>query len=131
MLVGNETNVMRLVVGPVPRSRVFNPHEAGWTALREPSPDRFLVYALLLSVPILAPGLLLLPHLIWAMWFAPTALVAFAVSLLLIILIHEVVHGVCYPGGLRSPDVYLGVWPSRLTFYASYDGPLSRNRFWV
>jgi hypothetical protein len=108
---------------------MFDPRESGWTALREPTPDRFLVCAMLLSVPLLAPGLLLLPQLVQATWFAPAVLVAFVGSLLLMILIHEVMHALCYPGGLRSPHVCLGVWPSRMTFYASYDGPMSRDRF--
>jgi len=120
---------MKLVVGPVPGSRTFDPQEPGWAPLREPTPDRFLAYALLLSVPILAPGLLLLPRLVEATRFAPALLFEFVAALIAIIVIHEVVHALCYPGGLRSPRVCLGMWPSRLMFYASYEGPMPRDRF--
>jgi hypothetical protein len=50
----------------------------------------------------------------------------------LLIAIHELLHAVCYPGGLRTSQTTIGVWPARLLFYATYLGPMSRNRYlWV
>lgn len=127
--INTRGQVMRLIVGPVPKNSALLPEDAGWQRLREPSPDRFIVVATLLSVPIALPGLLMLPRLITRFDLGMGMLSAFAAGLILVILIHEVIHALCYPNGLLSPDTCLGFWPSHLTFYASCDAPMSRNRF--
>jgi hypothetical protein len=52
-----------------------------------------------------------------------------SISVLALIAVHELLHVSAFPkGGAR----FIGVWPSKLLFYAAYHGPLSRNRFlWV
>jgi hypothetical protein len=43
--------------------------------------------------------------------------------------VHELLHALCFPGGLKSPQTLIGVWPARLLFYAHYEGSMPRNRF--
>ena len=46
-----------------------------------------------------------------------------------LIIVHELVHTVVHPMKGNSPQSILGFWPSKILFYAHYDGELSRNRF--
>lgn len=43
--------------------------------------------------------------------------------------IHELLHAVVHPKFGASRNTIIGAWPSRMLFYAHYDGVLSRNRF--
>ena len=47
----------------------------------------------------------------------------------LLIFVHEVIHAVCYPGYGLGKETLIGCWPSRMLFYAYYNGPMSRDRF--
>jgi Putative zincin peptidase len=60
------------------------------------------------------------------------AVLAVALILLsfpLMIVVHELLHAVAQPRFGSSDATLIGVWPSRLLFYAHYSGPLSRDRF--
>ena len=43
--------------------------------------------------------------------------------------IHELLHAIIFPGGLQSPYTLIGLWPSKLIFYAHYEDEMNRNRF--
>ena len=52
------------------------------------------------------------------------------IALLLgMIVVHELIHAFVHPGFGKSVNSVLGIWPSRLLFYAHYHGELSRARF--
>jgi hypothetical protein len=57
------------------------------------------------------------------------SVVGVVVAIPLIIVLHELLHAICFLGGLWTTQSGIGVWPSRLLFYACYFGPMSRNRF--
>jgi hypothetical protein len=42
---------------------------------------------------------------------------------------HELLHIAAHPAAGRSSQSIVGFWPSRVLFYAHYDGELTRNRF--
>jgi hypothetical protein len=54
---------------------------------------------------------------------------AFLLSLAGIIVVHELIHAAVHPLQGRSAHSILGLWPSRILFYAAYTGELTRNRF--
>src|SRR5262249_44454838 len=138
---------MRLYWGAPPQDPVFHPARDGWIKLREPDP-------ILLQV-IAAPVAGLTAVLLLATWIAlawaqstrglipsteepgdpsqaitpELSVVGVVVAIPLIIVLHELLHAICFPGGLWTTQSGIGVWPSRLLFYACYLGPMSRNRF--
>jgi hypothetical protein len=119
---------MRLHVGAVPESEGFVPDES-WKPLREPGPVLMQCFALPLGIAASAVLVLL-----WIHWTPVTKTpVVFPILLAAVMLatfpIHEIIHAAAYPGAGKSPKTILGVWPSRMLFYAHYDGELSRNRF--
>ena len=59
----------------------------------------------------------------------PFSLLPTAVLLFALILLHEMLHAVVFPGFPRSRDCMIGLWPSRFLFYAHYEGELRRERF--
>ena len=72
------------------------------------------------------------------LWFRTTPLAeitgtlsipAFLLSFAGIIVVHELIHAAIHPMSGRSPHSILGLWPSRMLFYAAYTGELTRNRF--
>ena len=119
---------MRFHIGAFPEAPDFSP-DATWTPLREPTTWGMQLYAFplgaLACVVVSVLWIILTP--LKAVWFdSPgTALLAWGLS----IPIHELIHAAVQPCAGRSANSVLGVWPSRLVFYAHYLGELSRARF--
>lgn len=120
---------MRFQFGPVPSSPDFVPDEQ-WKSLREPSP--WLAQLLGLPVGIVAAGV------IGLLWFTVTPLgrisgepnpLLLLASLCGVAIVHELLHAAVTPAAGLSSRTIIGFWPSRLAFYAHYDGELSRTRF--
>lgn len=98
--------------------------------MREPSP--WLAQFLALPIGVIVASLVAF------LWFfitplravTPTASIAsFLITFVGIVVVHELIHAAVHPRAGRSPHSILGFWPSRVVFYAHYDGELSRNRF--
>jgi len=119
---------MRLILGPIPPSRVLSPQDEGWTPLREPSSRAFAVQALVLSLPFLVPAFLILPGLKGCLRTQPLTLLALVSFFALVTPMHEAIHALAYPGGLRSRHLIMGAWMRRGLCYVVYDSPVSRNR---
>jgi len=120
---------MRLHFGAIPSSPDFTP-DTLWKSLREPSP--WLAQLVALPIGIIAAVV------VAVLWFAITPLkdipptmplFAFLVSFAGIIVVHELIHVAVHPMSGRSQHSIVGFWPSRMLFYAHYDGELTRNRF--
>jgi hypothetical protein len=119
---------MQFHLGAVPDSPDFSPDDS-WKPLREPGPIRMQILAFPLGVATCAA--------VAALWFylTPVTSAPFAPPTLLLgailvsIPVHELIHASVHPQFGRSHSSVLGLWPSRLLFYAHYSGELSRNRF--
>jgi hypothetical protein len=118
---------MRLRIGPLPLNPEFRPEQDGWNPLKEPGP----LVLQLLAVPI---GVLTAGALIAGWWLAVGEKVVelsplpIWFALFGVIPVHELLHASAQPGyGLR-PTSILGLWPSKLTFYAHYLDPMPRDR---
>jgi hypothetical protein len=119
---------MRLHWGAVPDSPDFTPLEP-WRPLREPS--LWLSQAIALPFGVAAAvGVVYL-------WLAMTPLqdvgwrwspLYFLPLLAGLVVTHELLHAAAHPFAGRSANSILGVWPSRILFYAYYDGELTRER---
>ena len=135
---------MRLVYGEPPRSEGFHPETEGWTPLREPSARMLGLMGGLLGLP-LAAGIgwlwLHMPvdlgihfdlrplarhgRLVFTVVVALVPLLAFA----LLILLHEISHALGCPRLGFTRDTIIGVWPSRLLFYAGHVRAMGRIRY--
>ena len=122
---------MRLVLGPIPPSRVLSPQNEGWTPLREPTSRVFVIQVLLLSLPFLVAAFAILPGLKGHVRTQPLVLSALVSCFVLMIPVHEAIHALMYPGGLRSKNLVMGAWMRRGLFYVIYDSPVSRNRMLI
>jgi hypothetical protein len=121
---------MRFHVGAIPLNPDFHPGE-GWTPLKEPTPWMFQLLAM--PVAFLNAGVF------GYLWCALTPLLKtsmpgtdffkFVALIPVLIVLHEFVHAWVHPQAGRSPRSIVGVWPSRILFYAHYDGEVTRNRF--
>ncbi len=118
---------MRFRVGSVPETPGFDPAPP-WHPLREPTPWLMQLYAL--------PVGLIAFLFFGGLWFLLTPLKnasfdspALLAALLICIPVHELIHALVHPGAGRSAQSVLGFWPTRLLFYAHYEGELSRSRF--
>jgi hypothetical protein len=132
--------MMRFKFGAPPEAADFQPEAEGWRLVRQPG--RVLLQLLAIPIAVLVAVLL------GAAWYFLTplastpvmlragegvtlALVALA-GLVVLVMVHEVLHGAGHPGWGFTRDTVLGFWPSRLLFYAAYRGVISRNRYlWV
>ncbi|MCX6898681.1 MAG: DUF3267 domain-containing protein [Verrucomicrobia bacterium] len=123
---------MRFINGPIPENRTFDPVAVGWTLLRTPKDRRFVVAAMLCTVPLLLAATILFfhaapelrAHFRLQRWSLP----CFLLALLALVPAHEFVHALAYGCGLRSPDLLAGFWPQRVIPYVVCDEPLPRRR---
>jgi hypothetical protein len=117
--------IMRFTLGPPPSSCTVGP---AWTALKEPGPWAMQAVAVPVGAALAVAAL--------GGWvcIAPVSLPRSEGTLVLIgwlcVLIpaHEWLHAVAHPSFGLTPQTVVGFWPSRLLFFAHYDGCLSRNR---
>lgn len=119
---------MKFHIGAIPENEDFDPQAGGWTGVREPGPCLIQ----LLAVPLLFIILILLGSLLYLVWPPGPVTVSVAVMVvfgLALFPIHELLHAIFFPEGLGSPNTIIGFWPTRLLFYAHYEGEMSRDRF--
>lgn len=119
---------MRLVLGPIPPSRVLSPEDEGWAPLREPSSGVFVIEALLLSIPLLVSAYAMLLEIKGFLRSQPLGLATLVLFFVLMIPVHETIHAFMYPCSLGSKHLFMGVWMRRGLCYVVYDSPVSRNR---
>jgi hypothetical protein len=121
---------MKFHLGAIPENTDFNPEAEGWAAIREPGPWLIQIIAipLALIILILLGGLL---YLVWPSGSATTSAVLLVGFGLGFIPVHELLHALFFPEGLRSPHTIIGFWPTRALFYAHYEHEMSRDRFLV
>lgn len=117
---------MRFNFGQLP-TQSLDPDSA-WLPMKEPSPGRFSVYAMIASVALAA--------LFWSMWNSlesgmADALVSwkFAIVFALVVVVHELIHLVAHPHFGLSNDSIVGFWPKYCVFYAQYMGIMHRQRY--
>jgi hypothetical protein len=122
---------MRFHWGPIPNSPDFVPDET-WRSLKEPT-SIWLMQLIVLPIAIVTGAMMIL---FWKVltpvqMFAPRTINVFLILACFaeLIIVHELVHSVVHPMKGSSPQSILGFWPSKILFYAHYDGELSRNRF--
>lgn len=122
---------MRFVFGKIPENSGFNPDEGGWKLLKEP-PFWIMLWVIPLPVGILTSVTLYMT----VTTFTPFnthnnifPLYAFFLIFIVLIIIHELIHAVISPDRGLSDKTIIGFWPSKLVFYAHYEGAKSRNNF--
>ena len=118
---------MKFTVGPIPEDAHFQPDGGMWTIVHEPSLEKMM----LLSVPLTV--LLGLVAILFWILITPVDLDDIQVLWVIgatpfCIPVHEIAHAFGFPARGWIANTGFGVWPSRLAFYAHYQGPLSRDR---
>lgn len=119
---------MKLRLGGIPINEDFDPEEEGWTPMKEVSP----VAAQFIALPIgflVAWGL----HEAWSSAGASVFRAILSAWIFawmpIVIIAHELIHGLFHPGaGFSSKSTY-GFWPAKLVAFAYYDGAMSRRQF--
>ena len=56
-------------------------------------------------------------------------MLALSLAFPVLIVVHEMIHAWVHPHFGRTAESVVGVWPSRLVFYAAFTGAHSRDRF--
>lgn len=120
---------MRFQLGAIPGSPDFEP-DATWHSVREPSPWVFQLMAMPIGV-----GTAVVVACLWSYVTPLPALTStvtwssILIAFVGLVVVHELLHAVVHPFVGLSSQTTLGFWPSRILFYAHYDGEMSRNRF--
>jgi hypothetical protein len=132
---------MRFIWGAPPDDPDFRPNEEGWIQVKFPNPTLLIVVAF--PIGVLVAYLLLLgwqtiiPHGMNVRWSLPPGVGYWGFLLLpllpltglfFVFLAHELLHAVGHPGCGLSSASFIGFWPRRLLFYATYHGGIKRDR---
>jgi len=123
--------MMKLIFGKPPENSNFDPQLEGWAPIKEPSPW----IAQLIGIAVGA----LITVLLGVFWHLATPMRNFKIelglltllSLVGIVVFHELIHAIFQPGYGITSNTYLGFWPSKLLFYAHYNSVLSKQRFMI
>ena len=121
---------MKFTVGPIPEDAHFQPDGDVWTIVREPSLEKMMLLSLPLAV-LLGLGAILLWILITPVDVDDIQVLWSIAAMPFCIPVHEFAHASGFPTRGWIAKTCFGVWPSRLAFYAHYQGPLSRDRVLV
>lgn len=119
---------MRLHLGSIPEIADL-PAEDGWVKLREPP---LWVVRWVLALPLsLVLALLSAVLVIRYTEITPQGLNGGGLLAVYVatIAIHELVHAAIHPDRGLSERTVLGLWPSRLVFFAHYEGARSKGNF--
>ena len=121
---------MKFHFGKIPDAVDFSPEKENWTPIKEPSPWLAQLFALPIGFTLAALFLYLWVHLTPATGynFAATLIHIF-IGIPFTVIVHELIHTLAHPQNGRSDNTILGYWPSKMIFYAHYDGILSKQRF--
>jgi len=119
---------MRLHFGSIPENTEFQA-SGDWVAAREP-PAWLVQWVLSVPVSILL-ALLAAMFIIRYTKISSEGLSLAGLLLLsfVLVVVHELVHVVTHPDRGMSRRTILGFWPSRLVFFAHYDGPRTKSNF--
>lgn len=117
---------MKFRIGNLPPNDTFNKQE--WLSLNEPN-SLWVTQAIAMPIGILsvAMNIYLLHH--FGNLTIPKFGGLYFLAMLLIIPVHECLHGVFFPGGLKSKHTTLGFDPKTTCFYACTDQILRRNQY--
>ena len=121
---------MRFTVGPIPEDAHFQPDGEVWTIVREPSLEKMMLLSVPLAV-LLGLGTAFLWVLLTPVELDDVQLLWSIAAMPFCIPVHEFAHAFGFPTRGWIAKTCFGVWPSRLAFYAHYQGPLSRDRVLV
>ncbi|MEM7800346.1 MAG: DUF3267 domain-containing protein [Chloroflexota bacterium] len=122
--------MIKFHLGEIPTAPDFEP-DASWKPLREPGMWGMQLIASFIGL-LAAAGIAFL-------WFRLTPLEAFefeatlttALGLFglvaLVIVVHELLHGVAHHFSGGDGYSVIGFWPAKVVFYAVYLGPMPRN----
>jgi hypothetical protein len=127
---------MRFHFGAVPDDPIFHPEAEGWSPIREPGPwmIQFIAMPVVFVLAFFSFGLLYLvfPRELLSSQTLPASMLcapAWIWMMIFLIPVHEFLHAVCQPGWGFSSNSVIGFWPSKVLFYAHYEGAMPRNRF--
>lgn len=120
---------MRFHYGAIPEDVRFNPQPGIWIELHQPEPLvlNFLAVPVVILLIIAMSGLLylVLPRGVSILTSLPWISLPMLIGILPL---HEIIHGLFFPGNGLNRSTVLGIWPSRLICYANYEGEITRER---
>jgi hypothetical protein len=119
-------------LGSLPEVPEFTP-DNNWITLEEPSAWslqlRAIPIGIITTIVFIFLWLVLTPvgQFLGTMTFPPPIL-RNALSIVGVIVVHEIIHAVAHPKFGVSKDTVIGFWPSRVFLYTIYIGEQSKNR---
>ena len=121
----------------IPEESGFLPEQENWNSLKEP---KNIITMIFLSFPIGAVATVLilmfsrLLGLNLELDFNTKIFIfdikfLFFLSVMLVIIFHELIHAMFFPEALSSDKVLFGYIPKAMSFYAYYKGEMKKERF--
>lgn len=116
-----------------PKNADFNPEKEGWKKLKEPN----IILTQLVAMPIGAMLFFAINYLMILLteyrglteYFEKFNIKTSLLACLIIIPLHELLHAVMFPKGLKSNDTVIGFYPKGVAFYAYCSGDIPRSKY--
>lgn len=117
---------MKFKTGKPPVNENINVSE--WNLLKEPK-NLIVTQVIALPIGLICAGLIFFILHYFRGIYIPKFGIEYILAYFLMIPIHEMIHALCYPGGLNSKDTVIGYWAEVSVFYAYNSCILKRNRY--
>ncbi|WPX10087.1 DUF3267 domain-containing protein [Anaerocellum danielii] len=117
---------MKLRIGKPPINESVNIAE--WTLIKEPK-NPLVTQILSMPIGLISAGLIFFILYYFKGIKLPKFGLIYIFAIFLVMLLHELIHAMCYPGSIFSENTIIGYWPEVGACYAYSNEALKRNRY--
>lgn len=119
---------MRIIKEKFPEEKDFIPEEEGFLPIKEPSQDKMLKIISILAfiLMLISLGIYVLIY-----GFSEKMLIIVCIISFFLIVPHELVHAIFFPGSIFSDKVVIGSYIKGGVFYAHYSGEMPKRKFLI
>ncbi|WAM32795.1 DUF3267 domain-containing protein [Caldicellulosiruptor morganii] len=117
---------MKFRIGKPPINENVNVTE--WIPVKEPK-NIWVTQILSMPIGLITAGLIFFISYYFKGIKLPKPILIYPFAIFLVILLHELIHAMCFPGSIFSENTVIGYWPEAGVYYVHSNEALKRNRY--
>lgn len=115
---------MKFIKEKFPSEEDFYPEDEGFIPMKEPDQKKFMIWMNIFVVLLSILVLIVIENI-----YGDINIIILAITLIFIIVPHELIHALCFPEHISSDKVVIGSYIKGGVFFAHYSGEMTKGRF--